>query len=80
MTISVDLHGKEPGKYLVDFNYSRREDTELKIVAWIVISDGEGNGVTLYFRNPKQIQEFISSLTTILVSPKFVELIAEGAK
>jgi hypothetical protein len=78
--LNVDLHGKEPGKYAIVFDYSRREDIELKIVAWITIGDNEGNGVTLYFRNPKQVQEFISSLTTILVSPKFVELIAEGVK
>jgi chorismate synthase len=80
MTISVDMHAREPGKYAIVFDYSRREDTELKIVAWIMIGDNEGNEVTLYFRNPKQIQEFISSLTLILASQRFVELIAEGAK
>jgi hypothetical protein len=73
MTINVDLHGKEPGKYIIKFDYSAKDEPEPSIVVWIIIDDGEGNGVTLYFRNPKQVQEFIASLTAILPTQKFAE-------
>jgi hypothetical protein len=75
MPCNVELNSPE---YSITFDYSVRDRD--RILIWIQIKDKENNSVTLFFRNPKHVADFITALINIIPSEKYADLIAEGAK
>jgi hypothetical protein len=75
MPCNIEFNAQE---YNVEFDYSIRDRD--RIIIWIQIKDKENNSVTLFFRNPKHVADFICNLINIIPSEKYADLIAEGAK